>query len=45
MRNKLMSRGLFVRDCASFGLPDCIRIGIRAMPDCQRLIAALRELS
>lgn len=45
VRDKLMPRGLFVRDCASFGLPDCIRIGIRAMPDCQRLIAALRELS
>ena len=42
---QLMRQGLFLRDCASFGLPDCIRIGIRSMPDCQRLIAALRELS
>ena len=40
-RERLMRRGLFVRDCASFGLPDCIRIGIRAMPDCRRLVEAL----
>ncbi|MCY4365372.1 MAG: histidinol-phosphate transaminase [Chloroflexi bacterium] len=41
-RERLMSRGVFVRDCASFGLPDCIRIGIRSMPDCQRLVEAVR---
>ena len=45
LREQLMLRGLFVRDCASFGLPDCIRIGIRPLPDCQRLIDALKELS
>ncbi len=43
-RERLMRRGLFVRDCASFGLPDCIRIGIRPMPDCQRLAAVMEEL-
>jgi histidinol-phosphate aminotransferase len=42
-REKLMHRGLFVRDCASFGLPDCIRVGIRALPDCQRLVRAMAE--
>ncbi len=40
-REKLMGRGIFVRDCASFGLPDCIRIGIRAMPDCRKLVEAM----
>ena len=40
-RERLMRCGLFVRDCASFGLPDCIRIGIRAMPDCRRLVEAM----
>ena len=40
-REKLMRRGIFVRDCASFGLPDCIRIGIRAMSDCERLVEAM----
>ncbi len=44
-RERLMRRGLFVRDCASFGLPSCIRIGIRPLPDCQRLADAMVELS
>ena len=43
-REQLMCKGVFVRDCSSFGLPDCIRIGIRAMPDCQRLVEAARAL-
>lgn len=38
---RLARRGIFVRDCASFGLPDCIRIGIRALPDCHRLFEAM----
>lgn len=42
-RDKLMTDGIFVRDCASFGLPDCIRIGIRALPDCQRLVEAVKR--
>ena len=35
---------IIVRDCASFGLPNYIRIGIRTKEDCKRLIAALREI-
>jgi histidinol-phosphate aminotransferase len=42
LRDQLMRRGFFVRDCASFGLPDYIRIGIRALPDCQRLVEAMK---
>ncbi len=42
-RDTLMRRGIFVRDCASFGLPDCIRIGIRALPDCHRLVESMRS--
>ena len=42
-RDKLMRRGMFVRDCASFGLPDCIRVGIRPLADCQRLVQAMAE--
>ena len=41
LRERLRRRGLFVRDGASFGLPDCIRIGVRPLADCQRLAAAL----
>ena len=44
-RDRLMRRGLFVRDCASFGLPNCIRVGIRTLPDCQRLADAMTELA
>ena len=44
-RSKLMRQGLFVRDCTSFGLPEYIRIGIRSLPDCQRLVQAIADLS
>ena len=43
-RDRLMRRGIFVRDCASFDLPDCIRIGIRGLPDCRRLVRTITEL-
>ena len=33
-----------VRDCASFGLPEHVRIGVRRMEDCRRLVGALREV-
>ena len=44
-RDKLMRRGLFVRDCASFGLPQYIRVGIRSVADCQRLADAMKQLA
>ena len=44
IRNGLLSRGLCVRDCASFGLPQYIRVGIRTIPDCQRLVDGLKEV-
>lgn len=44
LRNRLARRGLFVRDCASFGLPDCIRIGLRPVEDCVRLADAIAEI-
>ena len=43
-RNKMMVKGLFVRDCASFGLPEYIRVGIRSLPDCRRLADAMAEM-
>ena len=43
-RSKLLGKGIFVRDCASFGLPQFIRISVRTLPECQRLVAAMREV-
>ncbi len=42
LRNALLSKGVCVRDCTSFGLPDHIRVAVRTIPECQRLIEALR---
>jgi histidinol-phosphate aminotransferase len=44
LRKRLLSRGVCVRDCTSFGLPEYIRIGVRTLPECQRLIEALWEV-
>ena len=44
LRNALARRGLFVRDCTSFGLSDCIRIGLRPVEDCIRLADAIAEV-
>ncbi len=44
LRRALMKHHhISVRDCTSFGLPDYIRVGIRTLNDCKRLVAALRE--
>lgn len=40
----LLERGYAVRDCTSFGLPDCIRIGVRAVSDQNRLLGALARV-
>ena len=44
-RDKLARKGMIVRDCTSFGLPQYIRIGIRSLPDCQRLIQVMEALA
>ncbi len=45
LRHTLLKRHrIGVRDCASFGLPEYIRIGMRTLNDCKRLVAALREV-
>jgi len=42
-RAALLRHGICVRDCASFGLPDCVRIGVRTQSACARLVAATAE--
>ena len=43
-RQELLERKILVRDCSSFGLPHHIRIAPRSLPECQRLIAAIKEM-
>ena len=40
----LMQHRVCVRDCASFGLPEYIRIGVRTMDDNRRLAEALKNV-
>ena len=43
-RAALIRHGILVRDCASFGLPEYVRIAPRTMPECQKLIATIQKL-
>jgi len=41
-RQALLKRRILVRDCASFGLPDYIRLAPRSLSECQRLVTAIK---
>ena len=43
-RQALLMKGILVRDCTSFGLPQYIRLAPRALPECQKLIKAIKEV-
>ena len=43
VRKALLQRNIAVRDCSSFGLPEHIRIAVRRIDECSRLVKALRE--
>jgi len=43
-RRSLLKECILVRDCTSFGLPEYIRISPRTMPECEGLVAAVRNL-
>ncbi|MFC2066920.1 pyridoxal phosphate-dependent aminotransferase [Chloroflexota bacterium] len=41
-RSALLEKGILVRDCASFGLPEYVRIAPRTMPECRRFITEIQ---
>jgi len=43
-RSSLMKKGVIVRDCTSFGLPEYVRIAPRTLPECKRLVANVKAL-
>ena len=42
-RQALLRKGILVRDGTSFGLPDYIRLAPRTLPECRKLITAIKE--
>jgi len=43
-RHNLLQKRILVRDCASFGLPGYVRIASRTLPECRRLVTAIKEM-
>jgi histidinol-phosphate aminotransferase len=43
-RRALLKKGILVRDCTSFGLPDYIRLAPRTLAECRKLVAAIQSL-
>lgn len=43
LRQALLKKGILVRDCSSFGLPDHIRLAPRTMTECETLITAINQ--
>ena len=41
LRTALLMHGCVVRDCASFGLPRHIRVGVRTRTECERLLETM----
>lgn len=44
-RALLLAKGMVLRDCTSFGLPEYVRLGIRSLPDCERMVLAFSEVA
>jgi histidinol-phosphate aminotransferase len=40
----LEEKGVVVRDCTSFGLPDCVRVTCGTMPEARRAVSALNDV-
>jgi threonine-phosphate decarboxylase len=44
LERRLLRQGIAVRDCTSFGLPHHLRIAVRKVSECHRLVDALDEV-
>ena len=44
VRDELLRRGILVRDARSFGLPAYIRVAVRPIEECERLLSVLAGL-
>ena len=44
-RRALLPHGIVVRDCTSFGLPDCVRIARRLPRECERLLEIVARVA
>jgi histidinol-phosphate aminotransferase len=42
-RQVLLKKNMLVRDCTSFGLPQYIRLAPRSLPECRKLIEAIKD--
>ena len=42
-RRALLRKGIIVRDCTSFGLPNYVRLAPRTIPECARLLAGIDD--
>ena len=45
LRRNLLKKKVLVRDCASFGLPEYIRIAPRTIDECRLLITAIKDVA
>jgi histidinol-phosphate aminotransferase len=43
-RLALLRRGIAIRDCSSFGMPQYVRIAVGTLPNCQKLVTVIREI-
>ncbi len=39
----LLRKGILIRDCSSFGLPNYIRLAPRTIAECRRLLTTIKE--
>lgn len=43
-KKQMLAKGILVRDCTSFGLPEYVRIGPHRLTQCRRFIQAVKDM-